>query len=62
MPICFNPAENADNFIPPSSDDLMKINFQHPHLIKSQAKIMCKHEKMMAYSINTHLVVTFKLC
>lgn len=44
MTICFNPAENADNSIPPSSVDLMKINFQHPHLIKSQAKIMCKHE------------------
>lgn len=23
----------------------MKINFQHSQLIKSQAKIMCKHEK-----------------
>lgn len=45
VPVGFNPVQSADNSIPPSSVDLMKINFQHSHLIKSQARIMCRHEK-----------------
>lgn len=45
VPKCINPVQSADNSIPPSSVDLMKINFQHSHLIKSQGRIMCKHEK-----------------
>lgn len=42
--ICSNAVQSADNSIPPLSVDMMKINFQHSHLIKSQARIMCKHE------------------
>lgn len=34
MWIGFNPVQNVDNSIPPLVD-LMKISFQHSHLIKS---------------------------
>lgn len=36
--------QSADNSIPPSFVDLMEINFQHLHLIKSRVGVMCKHE------------------